>query len=382
MNLFFKSFLIIIFLLFLYWLFFFRVSIDEDQEKIYTLLILNKTQEKKNSKLRSSLVNEIKSAWLLYYYYPKGRFFLLEIDENTNNKVTDGFYRSIFANKVFLKKTLNENYGVKIIDYEISFDDSSTIDFLDKWGGTSFFNLYSDYLPIGEVYITGNNYKNFLSGISNPYYRKNTSLSIWFNLLMSFQETLPHHVYVESFLEEFFGMLKTTFNYQTFKALIDPLFNQFVFDEKKLLKDNLYLKFDKTSVEQLTISSNQKIDLPYLNGAYDKDKIIKELRSLSKVDEKFGSLAIVAQIKNATEVKRLAAKAAGVFRLRGINVIEYLGFSKKLDRSVILDFSNSPLKRNYIKKITKINKVYHLFNYRESFDFSILLGKNFHAIQN
>lgn len=368
----------------LIWWFFFRVSIDADDSKVYRTLILKDppTDSLLNTfDFVSPTTNrKVISSWILFYRFPQGKFFLFEIDSDTFVEVNESFHTSIYKDRNFLKENIKKYYGIDNFDFEVSFTEKQQLEFLNHYGGAAFFNLYSTNLPLGEVYISELNYTNFLTGIANPYHQKISALSFWFNLLMSFQDTLPHNVYTEDFVKNFYQIFSGNINYPTFWALVKPL----LFDKNNrpiLLRNRITFKFDKSSIDNIA-TEEARIFVPYEEGDYDKIKISDEWEKLKTGDDSLESHSISAQIKNATTVQRLASRAAGFFRLRGINIIEYLGFSTILKQSVILDYSNQPFKREYIKKISKIDKIYHLFNYRESYDFGIYLGEDLYVLQN
>ena len=100
-----------------------------------------------------------------------------------------------------------------------------------------------------------------------------------------------------------------------------------------------------------------------------------------KSDEpKFSRFPITLQVRNTTDIGRLAARTAGVLRIKRIDVLEYRNSPVKTRRSVLLDYSLSPVKREYMKKATHIQRVYPAFDYQKSFDFSLYIAPDYYAI--
>lgn len=389
----------IVTLLIIWWVWF-RVAIPVNEEHIYTILITKATSTKSQTtedngssdsdsslpiigQLWSALMPPLEASWVLLYKYPQGSFYLFEIDSFTRIKTpSEGKdqYRSINENIFFLKKNLAKYYGINKIDFEVAITESDSLDFLEKWGGGHFFNLYSTNYPLGEIYVNQVSYKKFLNGIDDIYTRKLTAQSFWFNLLMTFEDNLPHPDYPEIFLAPLYDSFSANFNYSTFRALIAPLLQPHS-GKKRSIEENTKLKFEKNNLEKVELElTNINVLVPYQSGAYDRDKIINEvIRMRDDIIEK-ENLTITVQIKNATSVNFLAARTAGFFRLRGIDISEYLRFGTPLPRSILLDYANDARKREYIKKLTRIDRVYHMFNYREDMDITVFLGEDLYIL--
>ncbi len=337
--------------------FYFHVSIPE-RKQIYTSLILSQ-QEKK-----------INSAWVLYHYYPFAYFYLFEVGVD-HHVYEEGNYVLLNQDDKFFKKKVQQLLGINSFDFTITLNQGAEKNILNSLAGTKFINLHSKSLPLGKVFIDELNYDAFLEGISDPYLRKNTKLSIWLNIFLNLKKDVSTNEFYLKQLKQIFNQLDININYPSFLKLLETFLTQ----------EDYIFYYDKMNFNQI-IHRNQEYLVPLSRGNYDKNKIKLVLSNFINEEFKYELFPIDVQIKNATKINRLATKATGVFRYKRLNVIEYLNSNFPLKNSVIVSHVFYPLKENYVKKITKINETYHLIDYNDEFQFSIYLGNDFYGIKN
>ena len=187
--------------------YYFHVSIP-DRKQIYTSLILSK-QEKK-----------INSAWVLYHYYPFPYFYLFEIDTN-NHIYEEGTYMPLNQSEKFFKKKIKQLLGINSFNFIVQLNQQAEQNILNSLGGTEFINLHSSTLPLGKVFIDQLNYDAFLSGIANPYLKKDTRLSIWLNIFLNLKKNIADNEFYLKQLKQIFKQLNVNLNFPSFLKLLE-----------------------------------------------------------------------------------------------------------------------------------------------------------------
>ncbi len=353
-----KIFLFFFIIVGLIYYFFFYISIN-DQKKIYTFLIFSEEEKK------------VANAWVLYYYYPFAYFHLFEIHPQ-HHVFYQEKYQLINQDKNFFENRIKDLLSIRNFDFTINLEEGLKEDIFNIMGGINFINLHSEAFPLGKVFIDNLNYQRFLNGIENSNNRKNTRLSIWLNALFHVRDNvIANEAYLKQ-LRGIFNLLNININYQSFLKLFNPFLQE---------NSNFIINYDKMNFDTIKQAGEEYL-VPLNNGKYDLGKINQTLTEFVNQEIKYQLFPIAVQIKNATTINRLATRTTGIFRYRRLNIDEYLNSDFLLNNSVIVSYIFSPLKENYIKKVSKIEDVYYLIDYTKEFDFSIYLGKDFYGIKS
>ncbi len=337
---------------------FFYVSVG-DEQKEYHLVFLKKSEGK------------IKSALVLYYLYPSALLYIYDIDVEKTKVLKEGEYLSLNNSESFFLNEIKKILLLPRIDHTFHLSDEIEQQIFDVIGGVDFFNLYSDSLPKGEVFIDDINYEDFLEGIKEEHLRKDTTVSIWINALVHLRNKIAEDEVFSKQLKEVFSHFKVDLNYLSFLKLVKPF----------ITKKNYQVVYSKMNLDSLSYKGENYL-VPLNEGEYDRRKINRQLLSWINEENGYTPFPITVQVRNATPVSRLAAKTTGVFRFKRLSVVEYLNSSFLLDNSIIVSHLISPLKENYVKKTSRIEKIYYLVNYLDDFDFSIFLGNNFYGVES
>ncbi len=354
------------------YLLFYSLRIQATEERLYTFLIDTSDAENKRS-----------SVHVLFYHYPENFFLAYQLSHKLAIPLTalqntpaqqatpaSHYLGAYTLSSRALIKALRVLYNISI-DFNIKVSQSETIQLLKNLGGVSFFNLHSDGLPKGVVFIDHHNYIMFLANIADPERVQETALSIWYSLFckqLAFSSTHPRF---ERIFSKHLAALNSTLNRRTISKLLQPLLAAEGANYFYLLRNNLVPQQVGTT----------ELRAPLEHGRYDRQKLAARLLSFKERQLLYEQFPITLQIKNTTSHKRFAARTAGVLRVKKIDVKEYLNSSIPLKHSVILEFAHSPLKVEYLQKQTQVDEVYKLFDYRENFDFSLYIANDYYGIQ-
>ncbi len=345
---------------------FFKENYLEKFKSLYTVLVLSESQSGK-----------LAAANLVFVFPDRGYVHIYRVNPEVtftrwwgkNQALSDKSLSSLMSS---LEKSLNLK-----IPYYILVNDKKTDRLLDDLGGAPIFNTYSEPMTKGETIIVSGNQKEYFEGINvESSFRDDAAFSLWINLLM---RTLNDF---ERFKDPSLGakIVWSSFKKSNFpKDTFIELFNMF-----SARSNSIYLSAMRMNTEiQKTDNDDKKgsgILVPLDAGNYDANKLRGVLELLEKDDKSLKVFPLTLQIKNTTEVPRLAAKTAGLLRIKRFDVKEYLNTSFHLKHSVIICRSGSAAQRDYLKKVSKVQRVYYDFDYRENFDLTLYLGEDYYAI--
>lgn len=330
---------------------------DEEEERIYTLLTILNVEE------------EEKLGFLLFYWYPKSYMLLFDISQQTivmeNGRVTP----VMSGSKQKIKERIEEIYGYSI-DYIATPSQKQRDNIIDIIGGEAIFNLHSPSFSKGELFLDRVNYRAYLESIEDDLRRSDAEKSFWYSLLENHRKQMMLFQDQDSTLKSIYDNLSLDSSWAYFRHLVKPLLKK----ETEIFFYSLRNNLEKFPIEK-------KVHLtPYQNGEYDHERIKEILLQFKNDEPKFSRFPITLQVRNTTDIGRLAARTAGVLRIKRIDVLEYRNSPVKTDKSVLLDYSLSPVKREYMKKATHIERVYPAFDYQKSFDFSLYIAEDYYAI--
>ena len=269
-----------------------------------------------------------------------------------------------------IRKQLETWFALRI-DYCIRSRPETPLNLLRSLGGTEFINLTSSAIEKGRIFINARNYLPFLQEIDHPVLRKDTAYSLWYNLLytsLSFYSSIRDE---EKLARIIYSHLRTDIPRRQFKRQIRRFANHC---------DQFYVSYSRMNIQKMLLS-DEEIHTPIGGGEYDRIKLHGIIQKFEQGEMQIDRFPIHLQVKNGTSVSRLAARTAGVLRMKRCNVREYLNSGISIERSFIIDSSGSPVKRDHLKKITRIEDCYYLIDYREKFDFTLYLGEDYYAIR-
>ena len=361
---------------------------------IYFLLsfFLNQPQifKNKNQKFISCLIaildddkrktndNDILSLNIVFYFpklhyfyiYQVGSDVYLKNNEDTNPKdsFVPLFKKSTTRSPRAILKSY-EKYSQQKIDYHLILKKNKLLDIMQLFGGCLFFNLYSTNMNFGEVILDKRNYDYFMEGISDEYHYRDTKLNIWINQISDFLKK------------------NTKINYND--DILNEVYKQFHHTSLKKNDFSMLVKYLSKNLEKHYVNVfNMSIERREYEGRVIKI-VADPVSEIKKINTKIGStlnqeslnlLKIpTIEIKNATSIKRLATKTAGVLRRKYFNVIEYGNNKFQLENSVILKNLGTPSQEKFIIKATKINTKYYMYDYKSSSDFSLYLGDDYYG---
>ena len=320
--------------------------------------------------VKKNEANKIEAAFILFAY-PLQKYLYTYIINPEISLLYGKKTKKIKETKDIkaLKSFLNQLLNIKI-NGTIELNDKQIFSLIKKVGIGKFLNLFSDYLPKGEVIINEQNYAPFMASIEDFMFKRDVIYSFWLNF---FYQNFSFLKKIEApywFLNRYYGLVETSFKRGDFLYLL----NQFIFslDEVYFFKSNMNI--------EKSVFLGKEIFVPFRNGFYDKNKIRRMIKSFHEQIPSVNKFPISVQVKNMTSYRRLAAKVSGVLHLKKCSVKEYLNSEINVKSSMILDRSGSPLKRVYFSKATKVSNIYFLFDYRENFDFSLYIGEDYYAI--
>ncbi len=255
-------------------------------------------------------------------------------------------------------------------DFSISIKKSKWNNLVEQLGGVEIFNDVTKKFPNGRIYIHGENIDKYLNSIENPVLRIDTAFCVAVNLFHSASDY--YNVFSDS--KKFFVLLWNKLETNIPKKLALTIFSRMVKNHS-----TLHLNYDRMNL-LFKEEGGKNFYVPLNQGKLDANKLKKMIEEFSTLNQSLVRYPINLQVKNTTSVYRLAAKTAGVLRRKRCNVKEYLNSDIDLKKSLILDRCGSSSKREYLKKVTKIKNVYYLIDYRENFDFTLYLGKDYYGI--
>ena len=255
-------------------------------------------------------------------------------------------------------------------------------------GGTIIFNTKSNHLKKGEVFLDHLNYQNYLLGIEDLDQRENERKAFWFHLMNEMikkQLTIKDHYPTYTQIFDNLNMNSNIRTFRFFHNAVAGYYRQALEDKQLPLKQiseisPIYFKSLRGNLQSKK-ENGKTFLVPYLEGKYDSSRISNTLKDFFADEPPLEKYPIIVQVRNTTSINRLAARTSGVLRLKKINVLEYRNSIFKLDESVIIDYSLSPIKRDHISRVTGVKKIYPGFNHRENFDFSLYLGYDYYAIK-
>lgn len=313
------------------------------------------------------------SAHVLFFHPQKGYLHVYRVNPEVSfrqwwgsrEKITD---KSIGSAVRALEKTLRIP-----IPYYLRITDASTLKLIDRMGGLPCFNEVSETAASGESVVTMDAYENYLSGVrGGDSLRQDAAFHLWFNGLLRHLEF--HGRFPKS--DGGAAVLWRSFDETNLpKGLFYRLF-QFCAQRHR----QLYVSMSRMNVEEQVADRGATNLAPLEAGRFDADKLKMLLGRFEVDDKSIRVFPVSVQVKNATEIPRLAAKTAGILRLKKCDVREYLNTRYRLRHSVLICRSGSAAQRDYMQKVTKIERIYYDVDWRDAFDFSVVLGDDYYAI--
>lgn len=260
-------------------------------------------------------------------------------------------------------KSLVENiFGISIQNVvKIGIQDVFTI--LQNLGGVATFNLESTTYPKGRVVIDENNFSPFLNGIANTNMRKDIAFSLVISIL---QKSLQ--------LDKDLFQKKTIAFYKKWKPMWLDLSKNVDRITLTYSRMNVIESFSQGAVKGKTIP------LTISGKIYDRKKIFSIIEKMNSSEEELES-TITVQVRNTTNIPRLAAKTSGFLQRKKFLVSEFLNSPITMKNSLIINRTISPKKLHQIQKYTKIRESYYIADYRESADFALYLANDFFMIK-
>ncbi|BBM88769.1 hypothetical protein COTS27_00454 [Spirochaetota bacterium] len=348
---------------FISYLVYYSLEIETQEERLYTFLIEGRNK-----------ANERTSAQVLFFHYPENFFLLYQINHklsipNKKRNPTPPYINAYTLPTRKFKKVLTDFYDINI-DFTITVRETDELRLLSNWGGTAFFNLHSTYLDKGLGYLDAFNYKPFIEDVTDSDRIREVKLSIWYNILKQQLILATEQNNYKNTLIDALNSLTSDLNRQTLAKLLAPLI---------ATNGEIYFFLLRSNLETIKKDATTYY-IALEKGNYDKRKIADYFLTFKERALQYEQFPIAMQIKNTTPIKRLAARTAGVLRIKRIDVKEYLNSPIDLSHSVLIDFAHSPIKINYVKQVTRVSRVYSLFDYRESFDFSLYIADDYYGI--
>ena len=320
--------------------------------------------------MQKDLHQSIKNAVLVTYYSDGPYLHVYQVNPSIEVAYQEQTSR-LFANdpkdtKIFLESMLNLK-----IDGVLSLNEVNTMKLLHQLGAIPFFNLRSDAVKKGEVVLLPGDYNAYMKGIDDPLMYREVAMSVW----MSF---FYHHFL---FLKEIHNPQKVLRKHIRLFGLqgISKKNVLYVVDHWIRAMPEVFFFKNAMNVEEVLIGEKKAI-VPLQKGKYDAKKLSNLFDSFRNKTPSISRFPITVQVKNATDHKRLAARTAGILRVKRCLVKEYLNAEMPLQRSVLLDRTGSILKRRYMMAATKTSNVYFSFDYIDNFDFTLYIGKDYYAI--
>lgn len=307
---------------------------------------------------------------LISYYWPKDYVSIFSIPSYIQFKNAQGVYQEI---RHFKQKKLRQKVEDTLdmpVDFFISIKQTKAKKLVSKLGGVVIFNDQIKAFPQGRLYIDEANIKDYLNSISNEVVKIETGVSLAVNLLLS---TFKNYV--------FFNDSKKLFSLLWHEIQTELPQNLAGVIVKKIAENygTLYLDYGRMNTELIN-ENGLSMHVPLQKGMFDAQKLKETMKQFNLLNKDLVRYPISLQVKNTTSVYRLAAKTTGVLRRKKCNVKEYLNSDIDLRQSLIIDRCGSVAKREYLKKITKVDDVYYLVDYRENFDFTLYLGEDYYGI--
>ena len=310
------------------------------------------------------------SASIISYHFHKSHIHVFNIPNYVHFKNEKGEYKIL--NLFTPKELINSLKGSFEVDFDfwVSIRKSKWHALIDELGGVEIFNDVTQKFPNGRLYINKENINEYLNSIENPAIKTDMSFCVFVNLFHSASD----YYLIFSSAKKFSSLLWQKLETNIPKRLALRIISETVENHSKL-----HLNYDRMNLD-LTKEDGREIYLPHRQGIVDAQKLKQLTSKLIDFNPNLIRYPIDLQVKNTTSVYRLAARTAGVLRRKKCNVKEYLNSDIDLKKSLILDRCGSPVKREYLKKVTKINDVYYLIDYREDFDFTLYLGEDYYGI--
>ncbi len=258
------------------------------------------------------------------------------------------------------------------VDHYAVIREDKALDFLDFIGGAASFNSASKAMRTGEVILSGANVIPYLEGIEGQEsVREDAAFSLYMNAFLRTLDFYSSFKDRESQMSAFYRFFeKTSFSRRNFLGLLGVL---------SAKSRQIYISYDRMNTQEAEVGG-EKVLLPLDRGHYDGAKLKSILDVFGQEDLSVRVFPLTLQVKNATGLPRLAAKTSGTLRIRKCDVKEYLNTLYHLNHSVVLWRSGSAGQRDYLQKITRVDRVYYAVDHRENFDFTIVLGDDYYAI--
>ncbi|MBN8215293.1 MAG: LytR C-terminal domain-containing protein [Spirochaetes bacterium] len=313
------------------------------------------------------------SAHVLFFHPQKGYLHIYRVNPEVSfrqwwgsrEKITE---KSIGSAVSTLEKTLRVP-----IPYYVVLGDASCLKLVERLGGLPCFNEISESALQGETVITADAYENYLSGVKgNASLRQDAAFHLWFNGLLRHLEFHSRFPSADSGASALWASFDET---NLPKGLFYRLFQYCAQRHRQL-----YVSMSRMNVEEQVADRGATNLAPLEAGRFDADKLKMLLGRFEVDDKSIRVFPVSVQVKNATEIPRLAAKTAGILRLKKCDVREYLNTRYRLKHSVLVCRSGSAAQRDYMQKVTKIERVYYDVDWRDGFDFSVVLGEDYYAI--
>ena len=318
---------------------------------------------------------EVTTIVLITYYWPKNYVNVFSIPIYIQFKNSRGEYQKI---QYFRQKELKQKIESVLqlpIDFSVSMISTKAKRLLNESGGVVIFNEATTNFSKGRLYINGNNVEGYLNSISNQVVKIEIGVSLSINLLLSI---FKNYVFFND-SKKIFPLLWSKIQTDLPKGLANTVVKRMIENHETLYID--YGRMNAILVNEVVAKNAPRdIYIPLDEGRFDSQKLKKMTERFDIIDKDLERYPINLQLKNTTSIYRLAARTTGVLRRRRCNVKEYLNSDIDLKRSLIIDRCGSVAKREYLKKITKVNDVYYLVDHREKFDFTLYLGQDYYAI--
>lgn len=308
-------------------------------------------------------------AWIISYQKDSENVSIKRIPGDLYIRNNNNEYANLFSrySKSRIKKIIDQKLSIDLSGvYKFSVSDWDKL--LAVFGGMHFFNTEAGtVLPEGEVLIHEKNFTNYLNSLPYGSHRQETALSLWINAVFQVSEVFGQGRRLEVLTRKinrrlpFFRM-----RFASFYKLKSFLFT--------FPKVNIH--YSSLNTSRVYLGQNQ-IYTFFQDGEIDKSFYKKFTSEYSQAQNFF---PISVQVRNTTTIPRLAAKTAGILRIKRCDVREYLNSPLSLSESILIDRSGWHEHREYLRKVTKINEVIFKLNYRQDFDFTVYLGEDYYAI--
>lgn len=311
------------------------------------------------------------SSYVVFLHPERGYLHLYRVNPEVSFKRWWGSQEKITEKSIGAALNLLEKTLKVPIPYYMVFRDEGLDHLVDRLGGLPGFNDSSEPFQKGEVVLSSESLDDFYEGLGRgPQVRQDTAVHLWLNAIwrgLNQWGRWPDADEGAAILWK--AVDDTNMPKRLFYHLIGLM-------AKK--NRTLYLSMSRMNVEE---SPGAKGAItPLEAGRFDSDKLRMLLGRFEGEDRAIRVFPLSVQVLNATEVPRLAAKTAGILRLKKCDVREYLNTRNRLKHSVLICRSGSAAQRDYMQKVTRIDRIYYDVDWRDAFDFTVVLGEDYYAI--